>query len=299
MTAPLPPVSIGIPFYNAENTLLDAVRSVFAQTHQNWELILIDDGSSDRSLELAKSINDPRVQVYSDGQNKKLAARLNEIIDLASFDFIARMDADDLMARDRIEKELRVLVSDPVCDLVSTGVVSLTDDNQPVAVRSVHPCHVVTPRSLLRSHHGIVHASIIARKDWYHRNRYREDLPCSQDKSLWVSAYSRSDLSIKFLPEPLYYYREDSSASPSKLLRAYRVGRGIIARDAANGFPFLDRASSYIRSALQSLVVRVLDRFNKMDIIRARRSGSEMLEADRLHFEKEIAAIKSAELPIR
>lgn len=299
MTTPLPPVSIGISFFNAEDSLLDAVRSVFAQTHQNWELILIDDGSTDRSLELAKSINDPRVKVYSDGENKKLAARLNEIIDLASFDFIARMDADDLMARDRIEKELRVLVNDPVCDLVSTGVVSLTDDNKPVGVRSVPPSHVVTPRSLLRSHHGIVHASIIARKDWYKRNRYREDLPCAQDKSLWISAYSKLDLRVKFLPEPLYYYREDSSVSPFKLLRAYRVGRGIITRDATNRFPFSDKASSYIRSALQSLVVSILGRFNKMDLIRARRSGGEMLETDRLYFENEIAAIKSAELPIR
>tara|TARA_Y100000034_G_scaffold124352_1_gene172392 strand:+ start:870 stop:1760 length:891 start_codon:yes stop_codon:yes gene_type:complete len=292
VTTPLPPVSIGISFFNAEVSLLDAVRSVFAQTHQNWELILIDDGSTDRSLELAKSINDPRVKVYSDGQNKKLAARLNEIIDLASFDFIARMDADDLMARDRIEKELRVLASDPACDLVSTGVVSLTDDNQPVGVRCVHPSHVVTPRSLLRTHHGIVHASIVARKDWYQRNRYREDLPCSEDKSLWISAYSRSDLNVRFLAEPLYYYREDSSASSFKLLRAYRVGRGIIARDAKNGFPFPDKASSYIRSALQSLVVSILDRFNKMDLIRARRSVGEMLEEDRQYFENEIAAIK-------
>lgn len=53
-------VTICIPFYNAQSTLLDAVRSVFAQTHKSWELILIDDGSTDHSLELAQSINDPR-----------------------------------------------------------------------------------------------------------------------------------------------------------------------------------------------------------------------------------------------
>ena len=299
MTTPLPPVSIGISFFNAEDSLLDAVRSVFAQTHQDWELILIDDGSTDRSLELAKSIIDPRVKVYSDGHNKKLAARLNEIIDLASFDFIARMDADDLMARDRIEKELRVIVSDPSCDLVSTGVVSLTDDNQPVGVRYVHSSHVVTPRSLLSSHHGIVHASIVARKEWYQRNRYREDLPCAQDYSLWISAYSRSDLNVKFLPEPLYYYREDSSATPFKLMRAYRVGRGIIARDATNGFSLPVKASFYIRSALKSLVVSVLDRLNKTDVIRARRSVAQISEVDRQYFESEVAVIKRVELPLR
>src|SRR5690554_4188978 len=94
----LPSVSIGIPFFNAEAYLLDAIKSVFAQTHQNWELILLDDGSTDRSLEIARSIDDPRVRVYSDGQNKHLAARLNEIARLARYEYLARMDADDLMA---------------------------------------------------------------------------------------------------------------------------------------------------------------------------------------------------------
>ena len=102
-------VSIAIPFYNAEKYLRDSIRSVFAQTHQDWELILMDDGSTDGSLAIAKSIKDSRVSVYSDGKNKKLAARLNEITKLAKYDIIARMDADDLMSPTRIEKQLNIL----------------------------------------------------------------------------------------------------------------------------------------------------------------------------------------------
>jgi len=83
------PVTIGLPFYNAEKYLTDAIRAVFAQTHQHWELILIDDGSTDGSLKIAKSVQDPRVRVYSDGKNKKLAARLNEITKLAKYEYIA------------------------------------------------------------------------------------------------------------------------------------------------------------------------------------------------------------------
>jgi glycosyltransferase involved in cell wall biosynthesis len=75
------PVSIGISFYNCERFLPDAIRSVFAQTYQDWELILVDDGSTDRSLEIARSVNDPRVRVISDG--------LNQLISESSYDFIA------------------------------------------------------------------------------------------------------------------------------------------------------------------------------------------------------------------
>ena len=129
----LPPISIGIPFFNAERFLLDSIRSVFAQTHQDWELILVDDGSTDRSLEIAQSIADPRVSVYSDGKNKKLAARLNQIHTLAKFDFIARMDADDLMATDRIRRQLtflvriQILISLPRVCLRSLTTQSLTE----------------------------------------------------------------------------------------------------------------------------------------------------------------------------
>src|SRR5438045_1632919 len=90
-------VSIGISFQNARATLADAVRSVLAQTCRDWELLLVDDGSSDGSLELARRIEHPRIQVISDGVNQGLASRLNQIALLARGTYLARMDADDLM----------------------------------------------------------------------------------------------------------------------------------------------------------------------------------------------------------
>ncbi len=69
----MPAVTIGLPFHNNQTFLLDTIRSVFAQSFGDWELDLVDDGSSDNSLELARSIQDPRVRVFSDGVNKGLA----------------------------------------------------------------------------------------------------------------------------------------------------------------------------------------------------------------------------------
>lgn len=188
MASDLPAVSIGIPFFNAERFLLDAIKSVFAQTHEDWELILMDDGSSDRSLEIARSIDDPRVRVYSDGQNKKLAARLNEIHGLAKHDFIARMDADDLMATDRIEKQLRCLLARPDIDLVTTGVCSMTDHSVPYGLRVPEPEHVLTPYGVLSGQHGIVHASLLGRRDWFLRNPYDTSDHWAEDYKLWVRA---------------------------------------------------------------------------------------------------------------
>src|SRR4030066_138114 len=100
MSGPL--VTVGIPFFNNQDTLPDAIRSIFAQSFQDWELLLLDDGSTDGSLQIAQSIDDPRVRVISDGCNRKLPARLNQIIDLARGQYIARMDADDLCGITRL-----------------------------------------------------------------------------------------------------------------------------------------------------------------------------------------------------
>ena len=128
-------ITIAIPFLNAEKYLVDAIRSVFAQTHTDWELLLIDDGSTDKSLEIAHSIKDSRVRVISDGFNKKLASRLNEITDIASHELIARMDADDLMSPDRLKIQLEILKSHPEIDLVSCGLYSTKNDLSLVGIR--------------------------------------------------------------------------------------------------------------------------------------------------------------------
>lgn len=232
MIGPLPPLTIGIPFYNAESFLMDAIKSVFAQTHEDWELILVDDGSSDRSLEIARSVCDPRVRVYSDGVNKKLAARLNEINQRAKYEFVARMDADDLMACDRIEKQLAFLLDKPEIDLVSTGVCSITDYSSPYGIRVPGENHALGPFAVLSGRHGITHASLVGRKEWFLRNPYDPSDGWAEDFKLWVRACRRDDLAVGFIGEPLYFYRELGSMTPKKMLHAQSIVRGVV---LANG----------------------------------------------------------------
>ena len=89
-------VSVILPVFNGGQYLLPAVRSVVNQSYMNWEIILMDDGSTDDAVASVRFLNDPRIKIYQDGVNKGLAARLNEAVDLATGYYIARMDADDL-----------------------------------------------------------------------------------------------------------------------------------------------------------------------------------------------------------
>ena len=298
MTSSLPPVSIGIPFYNAEATLLDAVRSVFAQSHQSWELILLDDGSTDKSLEMAHSINDPRVKVYSDGCNKGLAARLNQMPQLATYDYIARMDSDDLMSSRRIESQLAFLRRHPNLDLVSTGVCSLTDASFPVGIRCPEPNYVISARSLLTGSSPIVHASLVGNRSWFSRNKYREYLRASEDANLWIRAFAKGDLKIGFISEPYYYYREDGNVSFAKLMAAYQEALRTIMRDSGSGYSYLEKAHATSVTVAKIFVARALSISGFLAVLRNRRNRSALSDSDRESILSEINFVRSMVLPL-
>jgi len=294
----LPPVTIGLPFFNAESTLLDAVRSVFCQSHSDWELILLDDGSTDRSLEIAKSIADPRVRVYSDGKNKRLAARLNEIANLARYDYIARMDADDMMRRHRIELQLKTLMAQEHIDLVSGGVVSVSDDWSPTGVRQVSPGHQFVGRDLLHARSGIVHAAVLARKEWTLRNRYDETVRVGQDTDLWVRAYAKGDLRACVLSDLLYYYREDGNVTYSKYKEAHRFLRRTLIGNPT-GYKNTDRILAYFSSLAKSNIAYWLNCVDAMHLLRHRRNAIPLTKEEHDSFVKEIGEIRGFQIPAR
>lgn len=220
-------ISIGIPFFNAECYLEGAIKSIIQQSLKDWELILVDDGSTDNSLDIARSFaqKDTRIRVISDSLNKKLPYRLNQIIKESKGEYIARMDADDLIHPDRLRIQLEFLENNKNFDLVSTGLISINDKNQIKGIRKVD--EIYSEFSEIKRHYPIVHASILARKTWYSRNNYNTKMPRSQDYELWCRAISKNDLKLAVLPEALYYYREEGLVTAEKLKRSYKDGLNV------------------------------------------------------------------------
>lgn len=282
-------VTIAIPFYNAEEYLPDAIRSVFAQTFHDWELILIDDGSTDNSLAIAKSINDSRVRVFSDGYNKKLAARLNEVTDLATHDYILRMDADDLMMPNRIEKQLEILIKNDV-DIVTTGVYSVLNNLEIVGVRGAN-FKAVNFQDLLYRKVGITHAALLAKKSWYQRNKYDESLSIAQDLDLWMRTSKKNDLKIISIDEPLYIYREEDNVTKNKLIRAYRNERSMIRKYGETYFNLV-----ILKSYLKSLVVHILDTIGKIEILQKKRGNKVISEQNIIEYRDAILKIKNTKV---
>lgn len=225
-------ITIGIPIYNAELYLADAIKSIILQSFEKWELILIDDGSTDNSLSIAKLFaeQDSRIRIISDGQNKKLPCRLNQIIQEAKYEYIARMDADDLISPLRLEKQLKFLQENQEYDLVSTGILSVKNDLSLVGYRGTSKNKNIDLRDAVLGTTGVIHASILVRKSWCRRNLYNENNRLAEDYELWLNAFLKNDLKVGFIEEPLYYYREDQNIQLNKLLQAYSTQIEIISK---------------------------------------------------------------------
>lgn len=286
-------ITVGIPFYNAEDFLAEAIKSVLAQTYQNWELLLIDDGSKDKSLEIAKTFEsqDNRIRVISDGVNKKLPGRLNQIIYEANGDYIARMDADDMVHSERLAKQLDFLQSNPEFDLVSTSLISIKNNNEIIGIRTYLPKQI-TKKDALLGQAGIVHASILAKKSWYQRNLYNEVNALAEDYELWLTAAINNDLKVGFLPEYLYYYREESSATKKKMLKGYNTQMQIISKYYNSILSEKDYQNIMRKFAAKKMIVNIADAMKMMHIILNRRSKREVSTVIRNEYEKQLNIIQ-------
>jgi glycosyltransferase involved in cell wall biosynthesis len=221
-------LTLGLSFYNNEQTLLLALNSILMQSYSSWELILIDDGSTDRSYQIASDFakNDERIHLISDGQNKGLANRLNQIIDLAEGEYIGRMDSDDMMLPLRLEKQMNFLISNPTIDVIDSSIYVIDEFNEPYGYRG----KALERYSIKSAVRGSIlyHPTVIAKASWYKKNKYAEGYLRSEDHELWC----RSTSQTKFIRinEPLLLYREgkvnvnnyrQSMASTRKILRKY------------------------------------------------------------------------------
>ena len=200
----IPEITIGLTFYNNESTLADAIRSIFVQTFQDWELIIIDDHSSDESLEIAQSVVDPRVKVHSDTMRRGFVYQLNRMTQLAQGKYYARMDADDLMHPERLSRQLNYLKAHPDIDLVDTSMYSMNQQCQAVGIRTVDLSDMGPDRVLKK---GLLHhATVMGHIEWFQKNPYDPRYVRAEDYELWCRTCKTS--SFGRMKEPLYFVRE-------------------------------------------------------------------------------------------
>lgn len=290
-----PKVSVVMPFFNAERTLLPAIQSVFAQTWPHWELILLDDGSTDGSLQLARSIADNRVLVISDGVNRGHADRRNQLVAMARGEFVVMLDADDLMHSGRLERQLAVFASCPELDVVATGVASMTSSFRIVGVRELGLPDMSAINVLLRG--GIAHSSIMGRRSWFVSNPYRPGLRYAEDRELLLRVLGH--VAVGKVCEPLYFYMESGVLSLKKLVASYVAERRLIREYGPVLVGKHVTLCLWLRSLAKTLVVQLLAGFGLLGWLSRRRINGYVSLAEACSLQEEVSKILAIRLPYR
>ncbi|WP_313348912.1 glycosyltransferase [Empedobacter sp.] len=196
-------VTIGIPTYNAEKFIVNTINSVLAQTYTNFELIITDDGSTDNTLALLKNISDSRIIIISDGQNKGISCRLNEQISLAKGKYFIRMDADDIMFKERVEKQISFLENNPQVDVIGSSVVIIDDENNIIGFREAKIPEFYEDALTTNV---FIHPTVAGKIEWFKKYQYDEKLSGVEDFELWIRSYEDSVFEV--LKEPFLFYRD-------------------------------------------------------------------------------------------
>ena len=201
-----PVISIGMPVFNASRTLADSVASILQQDYTDWELLILDDGSTDGTAELARSFADPRIRVLADGRNRGLAARLNEAVGLSRGEYFARMDGDDIAYPQRLARQLEYLRQHPEVDLVG-GWALIFDSEFSVRGRRMTPESHAAICAAPWSGFPLLHPTFMAKKAWFVRFPYDESLGKAQDQVLLAHACNAGRFAN--VQEIVLAYRED------------------------------------------------------------------------------------------
>jgi len=203
-----PKITVLMPIFNGERFVREAVESILNQTFTDFEFLIIDDGSTDSSIEIIAAYDDPRIRLVANGKNLGVTASLNRGIDLAAGEYIARMDCDDISLPSRLAEEVAYLDQNPDCAMVAVLVVMTDEDGIDRGAwldDRKTSSHAAIHRFLPRAN-CIAHPGIMIRKSILSRYRYNDLQRVAQDYDLWLRMCA-DGLVIAKLAKPLLNYR--------------------------------------------------------------------------------------------
>lgn len=243
-------ISVVMPVFNAEKYLDQAVESILQQSFEDFELIIIDDGSTDNSKAvIEKYLYDQRI-VFESRANKGIIETANQAASIAKGKYIARMDADDVCHRERLREQFSYLESNPEVVAVGTSALLIDEDNDEICVLGQWFSHKEIDGALLKGRGAAIinPSSMLRRKDFLSIGGYSSEYPSAEDTDLWLRLGERGKLAN--LPEVLISYRQHLESigyakrneqidSTYRAVRAAYYRRGL----DTNGMKVIDRSA--------------------------------------------------------
>ena len=197
-------ITICMPFFNARLTIRATILSILNQTFTDFKVILLDDGSTDNTIDIIQDLLDERFLVLRNEVNKGLIDSLNHIVNLCDTKYIARMDADDVMHPKRLQIQYDFLESNQTIDVVDTLMISFDDRFNINGLVKFRFLESVKKKDTIFAT-PLSHATILAKTSWYLNNKYDRDFYRAEDHELFCRTFELSNFGRIY--QPLYFVR--------------------------------------------------------------------------------------------
>lgn len=211
-----PEVSVVMPVYNGARYIREAIESILTQTYKSFELIIINDGSTDNSEEIILSYQDPRIVYLKNQVNSKICVTLNRGLDAAKGKYIARLDCDDIAMPERLEKQTQFLDEHQEIGIVGCDIILFGEHQDDCYYQSLHTDDDCKAGLLFNS--CFAHPAVMIRRSLLeeHHLRYREEYKGLEDLELWwrLSSFTK----FANLNEYLLRYRKHPGQETQNVL---------------------------------------------------------------------------------
>lgn len=202
-----PLVSVVMPVFNSEAFLFKAINSILNQTYSNWELIILNDGSTDGSVDIIHQFDDPRIKLYHNEKNEGLAITRNKLFSFISAGkYIAILDSDDIALPHRFEKQVHFLENNKEYGLIASSVNFINENDEVVGSTMHFPAKPKNIPSILFYHNYFIQSAVMMKREIIEEGYlYRIEYPPCEDYDLWIRLSEKYILGN--LPEVLVHYR--------------------------------------------------------------------------------------------
>ena len=216
-----PKVTVLMSVYNGEKYLQEAIDSILRQTFKDFEFLIINDGSTDKTGEILESYNNPRIKIINNEKNIGLTKSLNKGLRLARGEYIARQDADDISMPERLEKEVEFLEMHQDYAVVGTFA-KIINENSEILYFLERPVEDLKIREIFKKDNCIIHgSSMIRRACLSDTGFYNELIIRSQDYELWLRLSKKYRLAN--IPKYLYIWRKHDENIEAKYVGEQKI----------------------------------------------------------------------------
>lgn len=200
-----PQISVVMPVRNAETYISESIQSILSQSFEDFELIVIDDGSTDRTNEIMRSYDDNRLLCLEGAHD--FIASLNKGLMTSRGKYIARMDADDIMHPDRLKVQYSIMEEEPQITVCSSWAYLLNDTSRQGVIGAISGL-VENPFLELLQANFVIHPSVMMRKHFLEDNNllYQDGYDCAEDYKFWFEVVKSGGV-LYVDSQPLIHYR--------------------------------------------------------------------------------------------